>query len=332
MAKRKRLSPTAIVPGAPDLETKSGSGWVGYGVRRPPIADVSGEAAQIAAFEEVAEELHQARSEGRMVLRLPLSSVVPGHLVRDRADVDADDMEALKACLRDRGQQTPIEVVDLGSGQYGLISGWRRLMALQALSEEDQSTGAFGHVLALIRAPETAEEAYRAMVEENEIRDDISFYARASIAVKAAEQGVYPSTKAAVQSLFAAARAPKRSKIIAFTTLFEALDDHLRFPTAIPEKLGLPLASAVQDRPDFRDELIGSLRDAAASDAPTERGVLERMLKKKRVTTKAPLVEKVASGITLEAGKGRVTLAGKGVSAALLTDLRAWLRARDDSD
>ncbi|WP_300064247.1 ParB N-terminal domain-containing protein [uncultured Roseobacter sp.] len=331
MAKRKRLSPAARAAEAPAPETKAALGWVGHGARRAPIADVSGDAAQHSAFEEVAEELRRARAEGRMVLRLPLTAVEAGHLVRDRIAADAEEMEVLKDSLRDRGQQTPIEVVELAPGRYGLISGWRRLAALEALSAENAE--AFGTVQALVRAPEGAAEAYRAMVEENEIRADLSFYERARIAVQATERGVYPDVRAAVRSLFAAARAPKRSKILTFTALVEALDAVLRFPTAIPEKLGLPLATALQADPAFARRLAQALKAADPQEAAAERKVLERVLKGQAsapATPGAARPESIAPGLALSATPGRVVLSGKAVDAALLADLRDWLATRNE--
>ena len=325
MAKRKRLSPAAVAGMPEPLETKAALGWVGHGRRRAPIADVSGDAAEQSAFEEVAEELRRAREEGRMVLRLPLSAVEAGHLLRDRVVAEPEDMQVLKDSLRAHGQQTPIEVVDLGAGRYGLISGWRRLLALQELAGEDAEQ--FGFVQALLRTPDGAPEAYRAMVEENEIRANLSFYERARIAVLATRQGVYSDTKKAVQSLFASARAPKRSKIMSFTHLVEALDDHLRFPVAIPEKLGLPLVAALQERAGFKRQVTEALRRAEVQDAEAERAVLERVLKGSKPAAR-PVSEAVAPGLTLTTGKGRVVLAGKAVDGALLDDLRAFLKAR----
>ena len=335
MAKRKRLSPAALTGETDlpaDLETKAENGWVGVRPRttRAPIAEVSGEAAAQSALEEVAGELRAARAEGRMVVKLPLAAVEAGHLVRDRLALDPDEMAALKASLRDRGQQTPIEVTDLGQGRYGLISGWRRLSALRALAEEaGEETGeeTFGFVQALIRTPGDAAEAYRAMVEENEIRADLSFYERARIAVQAVGQGIHPDTKTAVQSLFSAARAPKRSKILAFTTLVETLDTHLRFPTAIPEKLGLRLVQALHADPTLRRRLTEALRKAAPESAEAERTVLDRALKAPSAAAR-PNPEEVAPGVTLKRARGRLTLLGRGVVDRLAEDLRRWLAAR----
>ena len=324
MAKRKRLSPATMTgDGLPaDLETKAQNGWVG--VRpRAPIAEVSRDAAAQSAFDEVAEELRAARAEGRMVMRLPLGVIEENHLVRDRMGVDDEDMTVLIDSLRERGQQTPIEVVALDDGGYGLISGWRRLQALRTL--QGQSEG-FNHVQALIRAPEGAEDAYRAMIEENEIRADLSFYERARIAVKAAEQGVYRDAKSAVQGLFAALRPPKRSKIMGFVLLVEALDDRLRFASQIPEKLGLRLSTGLREDAGLKTRLREALRKAGAETAEVERRVLEQTL-----TGEKPAPAKPADlipGVRLKQGRGSVTLSGDGVNDALVAALSDWLKTR----
>ena len=340
MAKRKRLSPAAVI-GGPDpshipsepLETKAfNGGWEREQPRRPPVADVSRDAAQQAALEEVSEELRRAREGGRMVLELPLDQVDETHLVRDRVELDPEEMQVLQTSLRERGQQTPIEVVQLGPDSYGLISGWRRLTALRALEQEGRPIHA---VQALIRQPNAASDAYRAMVEENEIRANLSFYERARIAVQAAKQGIYKSAFHAVQGLFSAARSSKRSKIMAFTVLVDMLDDKLRFPSAIPEKLGLSLAGHLQNTDGFQRRLSEALRKATIETATDERAVLDRTLKNagsepvsspERAASKT--AEVIAPGVKLAVSSGRVALSGKSVDEDLVADLRDWLSAR----
>ncbi len=330
MAKRKRLSPAPAfeIPDpldGGDLETKAINGWVGT---RAPIADVAGDAARQAAFEEVSAELQAARAEGRMVLRLPLDVIEADHLVRDRVAVDSDEMDSLVDSLRDRGQQTPIEVVELPGQRYGLISGWRRLMAMQALQAEAPDEPRFARIQALVRSPDGAPDAYRAMVEENELRANLSFYERARIAVKAADEGVYDSPKQAVQSLFSSVRRAKRSKILSFTDLV-VLDDHLSFPAAIPERLGLALVGAMRGTSGFTDRLIRALERAGPMAGPAEeRKVLEQSLRAPGKETTGAARERLAEGLELRGQAGKVTLAGARVDAALLADLRAWLIGR----
>ena len=346
MAKRKRLSPAAVMgqpgPSAPagGLETKAFSGgWHEHS--RPPVADVSRDAAQQAALAEVTEELRSAREGGRMVVELPLDQVDEAHLVRDRVEMDADEMTVLTDSLRERGQQTPIEVVQLAPGRYGLISGWRRLTALRELARTEPR---FDTVQALIRTPESASDAYRAMVEENEIRANLSFYERARIAVQAARQGIHSSPYEAVQSLFSAARASKRSKIVAFTSLVDVLDERLKFPSAIPEKLGLALSTALQEQKGFRRALSEALRKSSAGSATEERAILERVLKgqpedaptlppkDKPGVRRKPVSVQVAPGVKLAMSEGRVAISGKAVDETLMEDLRSWLASRCATD
>ena len=103
------------------------------------------------------------------------------------------------------------------------------------------ATPRFATVQALVRRPETAADAYVAMVEENEIRVGLSQYERARVAARATERGVFESEKAALRALFATASRPKRSRIRAFLEIYHALDGALRFPAHLPERLGLAL-------------------------------------------------------------------------------------------
>lgn len=337
MAKRKRLTPanpsflsaeeeTLRPEEMPeDLEVKGYPLGVAQHYRRtkPPIAQVAAEASAEAALSELAESMKRARDEGRLVQVLPLTEVDAGHLVRDRIFAEEEELAALVESLRARGQQTPIEVVDRGEGQsprYGLISGWRRLAALGRLAQEDQK---FSRVLALVRAPKSASEAYVAMVEENEIRVGLSYYERARIAVKAVEQGVYPDLKAALNGLFANVSRAKRSKIKSFTRIVEALDGVLRFPAAIGERLGLELAKRLEQDPTLADALREDL--AGAKDVETELARLS--ITSKPVRTFVPGVAAEVE-LTHDAAAGVLTLAGPGVTSELKSALEDWLRRR----
>jgi ParB family chromosome partitioning protein len=292
---------------------------------RPPIAQVAGETAEHAAFAELARTLTEAREDGRLIQRLPLERIETGHLVRDRMVLDEGEMAALVASLRARGQQVPIEVVAREGGGYGLISGLRRVMALREIGEAD--------VLALVRRPETSSDAYLAMVEENEIRAGISFYERARLAAEAARLGIYADPQAAIGALFASASPAKRSKIGSFVRVHEALGSALRYPAAIPERLGLALAALLDRDMGAAGRLANALERAMPTDAAAERAVLEQALTDaaKTVTKPRNSVEKpreIAKGVKIEARRGRVVLSGAGVTEALRRDLEEWLSAR----
>lgn len=358
MSKRKRLDPARLVGGGedtetpvqtldPGLETKSMFGSFPNGVARyaarAPVASVAGDAALAAALDEVSGELTRARAEGRMVQALPLASIVVDHLVRDRLPVWDEAMEALLGSLRDRGQQTPIEVVRLSGGRYGLISGWRRLAALTRLAAEPGGAGEAATVLALERSPADAAAAYLAMVEENEVRVDLSHYERARIAVKAVEHGAYPSQKAALLALFRNASRSRRSKIRSFIPLVEQLDEVLRFPTQLGERLGLSLGAALVADAGLAVRLEAALERAAPADAETEQAMIREVLKPQEqglargsdtesegrapATPQAgPPEAPIRPGLSLlRAPGGGLLLQGPAVDAAFEARLRAWL-------
>lgn len=362
MAKRKRLTPpqigdapemspemAAVIPGAAP-ETKSmfpayRDGWEGVRPSPAPIAAVAGEAATAAALDELADTLARARTEGRMILTLPLDQIDAGYLIRDRIAVDQTEMTALCDSLRRRGQQSPIEVTDLGAGRYGLISGWRRLEALKALRRET-SGAQFTTVLALLRRPADAADAYLAMVEENEIRVGLSYYERARIVARTVGQGAYDSHKKALQSLFHAASRSKRSKIGSYLPIVEALDGALAFPEALNERAGLALSKALLDQPALGPQLRDRLLATPATDAAAELVAIMAAIRpqskagdtagKGRHKPDAGGTDSVTASpdlilpdLTLtDNPDGSLTLRGAGVTQGLRADLRAWLAGR----
>lgn len=266
MAKRKRLTPARLDTSETSAPSPVPRKSLASGPR-PPIADVAQDASASAALTEIAQTLSDARSEGRLIQRLPLDQIKHDYLVRDRMVVDADDMTTLIESLRARGQQTAIEVTDLGDGSYGLISGWRRVAALREIHAEHPETDT---VLAIVRQPDDAADAYLAMVEENEIRVGLSYFERARIVARAVDAGVYNRDRVALAKLFHAASRPKRSKIGSFLRIVRALEDALSFPTAMNERNGLALAQALDADPKVADRVREILRLAAPTTAVEE--------------------------------------------------------------
>ncbi|MCC7320350.1 MAG: ParB N-terminal domain-containing protein, partial [Rubellimicrobium sp.] len=304
---------------------------------RPPVAHVAGEAAVRAALDEVTGTLRMAEEEGRLVLSLPLAEVAEGHLIRDRLAATPEAMAELTESLRRRGQQMPIEVADLGPGarpRYGLISGWRRLIALRALAEET-GEARFATVLALVRRAGGGAEAYVAMVEENEIRADLSFYERARIVLRAVEAGVFADDRAARRALFASALPAKRSKIRSFQPIVTALDPVLRFPARISEKAGLALSAAMAADPGLASALVAALSATPAPSAEVEAGIIRQVMRARfsaQETGSEPAhrVDSVSEGLRLSGGPGRVTLSGSAVTAEFVESLSAWVQSWRD--
>ena len=71
---------------------------------------------------------------------------------------------------------------------------------------------------------------------------------------------MYRTPREAVAGLFAHASSSKRSKILKFVLIREALGKSLRFPEAIPEKLGLKLAAAIEADRSVATRLKDALR------------------------------------------------------------------------
>lgn len=318
MAKRRRLAPalTEFLEGEEE-STRPGLAPLG----RAPIAQVAAETAALAALKEVSAELRAAGEEGRMVLRLPLEAIVEDYLIRDRIEAEPEALAALVQSLRSRGQQTPVEVSDLGQGRYGLISGWRRLVALRGLWAETGESR-FATVQALLRKPEAGADPYVAMVEENEIRAGLSFYERARIVMRATEAGIFADERQALQSLFSTGSAPRRSKIKSFIQVVRALDGSLRFPARIPERLGLALVKAIEADEGFAPGLRARLAEEAPATAEEETALLNLALR----GTRPGRVAAPPVALRLHGRAGRAVIEGPGVDDGFLARLEAWLR------
>lgn len=347
MAKRKRLS--LPLPGANPGDMVADAAARPALQSRAPIAQVAGDAAAAAAFHDVAGELSRAREDGRLVVAVALDAVRADHLTRDRLTSDAEDMEALRASIAARGQQTPIEVLALPGGGYGLISGWRRLQALRDLARDAPER--FGTVLALLRRPDTVAEAYRAMVEENEIRADLSFYERARIVQRAVDDGAFSDTKQALNTLFGAASYAKRSKIKSFLRVVEALDGVLRHPARLAEHLGLKLARALDQDATLPDRLARALEAVDPADPEAELAAIKANLShakgsgtgaaKRKSESETPetgskpvpaaAYRPIGPGLMLEMDEGRVGVTGKRLSPDLIERLEQWLRAQPEA-
>jgi ParB/RepB/Spo0J family partition protein len=328
---------------------------------------VAGDAAAAAALAEVAGAFAEARAEGRLVQRLPLAAVEPGHLIRDRIAENEEEMDGLMASLAAHGQRSPIDVTEIAPGRFGLISGWRRLTALSRLHDRT-GEARFATVLALVRRPETAAAAYVAMVEENEVRLALSYYERARIAARAVDAGVFPTEKAALQTLYASASRARRSKIGSFLTLYRRLDPVLRFPAAIGERLGLALAQMVDSRPAHLAALVTALTERPApgfldelvllQEAVDASGLGDGLRRRSAPPPALPAIlpgtgpaihpgtpdvsrakhpvppaaagpgRELRPGVFLQATGGGLRLSGPGVDAGFRAALEDWLAAR----
>ena len=174
------------------------------------------------------------------------------------------------------------------------------------------------------------------MVEENEIRANLSFYERARIADQAAEKGVFPTAEIAVRELFRHASRAKRSKILSFLRLYRALDGLLKFPTALSERQGLAVVKALEAEPAIEGRLQAELQAIQPETPEQEADALTDAIysgpfyapPKPRAAKPSTAPKALPAGVQLKAGNGRIELTGTGVDAAFIADLKAWLSQR----
>ncbi|QUS37066.1 ParB/RepB/Spo0J family partition protein [Falsirhodobacter algicola] len=259
MAKRRKLE----APSSDDLERFEAEFRRETPPRMPLAAPISqiaadsarahdprsaAERAEAARDRADAERFRNADMQGLILQDIPLDAIEADAIVRDRLVLDAEDMAELQQSIATQGMRLPIEVFRTENPQkpYGLISGYRRLRAVQNLRAM-RGQGGFDTIKAIIRDPDAMGGPFVAMVEENEVRAGLSHFERGRIAVIAAQQGAFPNVEAAVDALFASASRAKRSKVRSFALIFEELGDMLMFPDALREKEGLKLAAALRD-------------------------------------------------------------------------------------
>lgn len=334
MAKRKTL----VAPSSEDmsrLEDEFRRETLGRSPLAAPIAHVAADAAAQIDPRPVVERAAEARDRadagrlrlaeaaGLLIQEIPLDQIDPDALVRDRMSLDSDELMELQTSIAAHGLRLPVEVFALaepgpGGHRFGLLSGYRRLRAVQnlhVLTGQDK----YATIKAVVRDPATLGGPFAAMVEENEIRSSLSHYERGRIAVIAAQQGVFTNVEAAVDALFAQASKAKRSKIRSFALIFEDLGDMLLFPHALREKDGLRLATALRDGQQalIRD----GLADVAPETAPEELERIEAVLAS--LEPSAPRPDRGGRPVT-RSTKGRTAELSTGVRLASGRDGDAW--------
>jgi ParB family chromosome partitioning protein len=181
---------------------------------------------------------------------VPLDAIDAEALPRDRTGLDPEPFEELVASLRFSGLRTPVEVFPLApaaegtASRFGLIAGYRRLAACRALHAE--GVAGFAEIPAFVREM-TPPEAFRAMVEENEIREPLSPWERGRAAILAVEAGFFATVEAAVDALHSGAHRQKRYRLRAMARVVSEMDGLWTAPERLTDKNLLDLADALRE-------------------------------------------------------------------------------------
>lgn len=286
MAKRRKLeTPSADVLSKMEQEFRGETSGVSP---LAPIAQVAAEAASQAPVETAQaradaaqlESYQRKEADGLVLQEIPLEQINPIEIFRDRTVLDKAELDELKFSIAANGLRMPIEVYKLdregrGRYEYGLISGYRRLLAYQQQFELTEDPK-YATIKSIVKAVDNTQASLAAMIEENEVRSNVSHYERGRIAALAAQNGFYTNVEEAVNALYPVASKAKRSKIRSFALVFEELGDLLEYPENLIEKQGLKLASAIRDGQETA--LRGALGHAVPANAQDEWQVLDAAL------------------------------------------------------
>ncbi|WP_223423905.1 ParB/RepB/Spo0J family partition protein [Tateyamaria pelophila] len=246
---------------------------------------------------EDAKRFRAAQDDGLLLMELPVGNVATDDLPRDRIALEAvansDEMEELKASIRDRGQKEPIEVYVGADGRYQLKKGWRRLTALTQLLTE---TGKPEFETVIVRVEAGQDDRvlrYVDMVEENVVREDLTFAEMAQVAITAAQDPGVEETDPAelVLRLYGALHKTKRSYIRSFVFLLTSLGNDLKWPKAVARNLGVDVARAItsqEQAEDLRERLKAAATVEAQTDVLKSFLVNKSQVKAKTSTSPAP--------------------------------------------
>lgn len=225
---------------------------------------------------ELAVELKRLRKANLDLRQIPLESVDESYLKRDRGDIDREALDELKTSIAHKGLQVPIRVDALSDGRFGLNQGLRRLMAYRELRAET-GDDKYAAIPAFVDQENERESAYRRMVDENLIREDVSMAELAHLAISYATEKSIPADEA-VESLFASANRKRRWIVKEFVTVVTALGDTLQHPKAISHHLARGIVKKLQEE-GGRLSLIGALEKSPERSETEEVSILESACK-----------------------------------------------------
>lgn len=199
---------------------------------------------------------------------VPLAEIDPAALPRDRTGLDPEPLEELRSSILLNGLRLPVELFPLPEGRprtdgrrYGLISGYRRFLVFADYAKAGDS--AYEAIPALVREGMDAAEAYRAMVEENAVRDGISPWEAGRAILIAVTEGFFPDIEAAARALHPGSTRQKRGRLRAIARLVEELDGLFATPERLTQQQLLRLADAW--RGGFAEAITAALEATAAA-------------------------------------------------------------------
>jgi ParB family chromosome partitioning protein len=208
---------------------------------------------------------------------LDIAEIDAHALLRDRTILDPAALHQLQHSILTEGLRSPVEVWAFATPRpndtdtphrYGLISGLRRLTAARDLG--------FQTIPAFLRTPETLAQALTAMVTENEQREPVSPWEKATLILNAVEEGHFDTPDAAIAALFPALPRTSRLRLRSHTMVVEALGPLLTEPHSLSTRRLDELASAITG--GHEDLLAATLHPHVRASAETQWSALRPVL------------------------------------------------------
>lgn len=178
-------------------------------------------------------------------MRIPLDQIDPHALMRDRSLIDTTALTELQLSIAADGLRQPIEVFSTGEDSYGLLSGYRRLAATRNLFELTKKEQ-YAAIDCVLRDPASRQAALAEMVAENDIRQPLSPWEKAAVAVLSHRAEMFATLDLALAGLYPHAPRQKRAKLRALAEVVEALDGILTDPETLSELRLLRIAAALR--------------------------------------------------------------------------------------
>lgn len=207
----------------------------------------------------------------------PLAEIDAAALPRDRAGLDAEALAELERSIAADGLRQPIEIFPLAAPRdgrrYGLLSGYRRLLAFETLAGSDPR---FAAIPAFLRPETSLAAALGAMVAENEIRADLSPFERGLVAVRARDAGAFASIEEAVGGLFPMASKQKRFRLRNLAVFAEEMNDQLAAPEKLSWRQAERIAAAVSR--GFGELMRAALAESSLKDPDHQWDLLQPIL------------------------------------------------------
>ena len=145
------------------------------------------------------------------------------------------------------GRALPARRDPIDTFRYGLLSGFRRIAAYRALAETGLAEKFAPPSPPSCARPPTAPPASPPWSRRTRSRADLSPWEKGRIAVVARDQGVFATIEAAVDRLYPAADATRRSRLRSIARLAKSLEGALTAPEKFSDRQLLRIANACRN-------------------------------------------------------------------------------------